>query len=165
MNQSIIRRAIPSDAPAINDLCLQAYQEFESVIGSSNWQQLRETLARAAELSNRGEIILAENAEGLAGMVVYVAPGAPARGKLPATWASLSALAVSPRCRGLGIGRKLTEECIERARRDGAIAIRLTTSEMMTVAQPMYLRMGFQLDADLGLRFGVNEVRYVLRLS
>jgi ribosomal protein S18 acetylase RimI-like enzyme len=59
----------------------------------------------------------------------------------------------------------LTRECIERARKDGADSIGLTTAEMMTVARPMYERMGFIKESDLGERFGVKHARYVLKLK
>ena len=74
-------------------------------------------------------------------------------------------LAVSPMNRGRGIGRKLAQECIDRALRDGAKAIGLTTGEMMRVAEPMYERMGFKKEAELGTRFGVKHARYVLILK
>ena len=74
-------------------------------------------------------------------------------------------LAVSPLSRGVGIGKRLTQECIDRANRDGAEAIGLTTSEMMKVAQPMYERMGFKKEEELGKRFGVKHARYVLGLK
>jgi len=35
---------------------------------------------------------------------------------------------------------------------------------MMTVARPMYERMGFIKEADLGERLGVKHARYVLQL-
>ena len=74
-------------------------------------------------------------------------------------------LAVLPLHRGKGIGHRLTCECIDRARRDGAEAIALTTAEMMTVARPMYERLGFIKESDLGKRFGVQHARYILRLK
>ena len=64
-------------------------------------------------------------------------------------------LVVDPAARGRGLGRLLTEECIRRARRDGAGAIALHTSPIMQVALAMYLRLGFVLLRDAPPVFGV----------
>jgi len=159
----IVRDARPSDSEAINHLCVKAYAEFRPVIGESNWQRLRETLARASSLSHEGELIVAEDASGVLGIVLYIPPRRDQSGSSKSAW--LQTLAVSPSHRGKGIGRSLTCECIERARRDGADSIGLTTAEMMTVARPMYERLGFTKESDLGLRFGVSHARYVLKLK
>lgn len=161
----ITRQATLLDFSAINDLCVEAYHEFEISVGPDNWQQMRDTLSHASDLSRIGELILAEDATGLLGVILYVPPGKSDGVSIPVEWASIRMLAVSPLCRGRGIGRKLTQECIDRARRDGAAAIGLTTAEMMRVAQPMYERMGFRKEEDLGTRFGVKHARYVLMLK
>jgi len=160
-----IRRATPLDSSAINKLCVEAYHEFESSIGSADWQQLRDRLSRASDLSSLGELIVAEDATLLLGVVLYIPPGKSDGVSIPCQWASIRMLAVSPLCRGRGIGRELTQECINRARRDGAEALGLTTGKMMKIAQPMYERMGFKKDAELGVRFGVKHARYVLVLK
>src|SRR5436190_16996607 len=114
-----MRNAKPSDAEGINQLCIEAYEEFRSVIGEANWLQLRETLAHAAELSNKGELIVAEDTSGILGVVLYVRPPS---GNTNSKVAWLQTLAVSPSHRGRGIGRSLARECINRARQDGAEA-------------------------------------------
>ncbi|MFL6214164.1 MAG: GNAT family N-acetyltransferase [Blastocatellia bacterium] len=160
-----IRQATPVDASAINRLCVEAYAEFESVVGQDNWRQMREALASAADLSTLGELLVAEDANGVIGVVLYIPPGKSDGRSIPQAWATIRMLAVSPASRGSGVGRKLTEECINRARRDGAEAIGLTTADMMKVAEPMYERMGFQKEAALGTRFGVRHARYKLPLN
>ena len=159
----IVRDARPSDAEAINHLCVKAYAEFRPVIGEPNWIRLRETLSRASSLTNEGELIVAEDGSGVLGVVLYIPHRHDNGGSSKSAW--LQTLAVSPLHRGKGIGRSLTRECIERARRDGADSIGLTTAEMMTVARPMYERLGFTKESDLGHRFGVTHARYVLRLE
>ena len=73
-------------------------------------------------------------------------------------------LVVDPDARGQGIGRRLTEECIARARRDKAPLIALHTTSIMTVAQPMYLRMGFELIHEAPPIFGVRYAVYTKKL-
>ena len=159
----IVRDARPSDSEAINHLCVKAYAEFRAVIGEANWKRLRETLSTASSLINEGELIVAEDQSGVVGLVLYIPPRQDRDGPPKSAW--LQTLAVSPLHRGQGIGRSLTRECIERARRDDADSIGLTTAEMMTVARPMYERLGFTKESDLGQRFGVPHARYLLRLK
>jgi ribosomal protein S18 acetylase RimI-like enzyme len=73
-------------------------------------------------------------------------------------------LIVDPAARGSGVGRALTEEFIKRARQDGSGVIALHTSPIMTVALPMYLRMGFQLLREAPPLFGVPYAVYVKHL-
>jgi GNAT superfamily N-acetyltransferase len=58
-------------------------------------------------------------------------------------------LAVAPAARGRGVGRRLMDECIRRARLSGAKALTLHTTDMMTVALQLYERMGFVRATDL----------------
>ncbi len=73
-------------------------------------------------------------------------------------------LVVDPACRGNGIGRALTDECLARARRDGAKVMALHTSPIMTVALPMYLRMGFAWLRAAPPIFGVDYAVYTKAL-
>jgi predicted N-acetyltransferase YhbS len=157
------RNARPSDSQAINQLCVEAYVEFRPTIGEKNWKALRETLSRASDLANEGELIVAEDSSGVIGIVLYKPPDND-KGVAPKS-AWLQTLAVSPLHRGKGIGRSLARECIDRALKDGADRIGLTTAEMMSVARPMYERLGFIKEADLGQRFGAKHARYVLKLK
>lgn len=160
-----IRDARASDSEAINQLCVEAFVEFRTTIGETNWQRLRETLSRASDLFNEGELIVAEDSSGVLGVVLYLPHARTNERNLSGRTAVMRTLAVSPSHRGKGIGHSLTRECIDRARKDGADTIALTTAEMMTVARPMYERMGFIKESDLGERFGVKHARYVLRLK
>ena len=73
-----------------------------------------------------------------------------------------ASLVVEPKARGRGVGRALTEECIERALQDGAQLISLHTSPAMETARAMYQRMGFSLAKALPDRFGVPYAVYTL---
>jgi ribosomal protein S18 acetylase RimI-like enzyme len=160
----IIRPAVPLDYAAINQVCLQAYEEFAETVGPENWRQMQKVLSQAAELAALGELLVAEESFRIQGVVLYTPPGRSDGVTIPSEWASIRTLAVSPSFRGRGIGRRLVEECIERARKDGAEQIGLSTADMMAVAVRMYERMGFKKVAELGTRLGVRNDRYALRL-
>jgi ribosomal protein S18 acetylase RimI-like enzyme len=74
-------------------------------------------------------------------------------------------LVVDPAQRGKGVGRALTDECLRRARRDGASVIALHTSPIMTVALSMYLRMGFERLRDAPPIYGVPYAVYLKALA
>ena len=73
-------------------------------------------------------------------------------------------LVVDPQQRGAGVGRALTQACIDRAERDGSAVIALHTSPIMTVALPLYLRMGFELVRDAPPICGVPYAVYLKAL-
>ena len=130
-----------NDAGAIVRVALVAFAEFEQHY--SDWPLFTSHVAKMPELSKTGEIIVAENGGHIVGVVAYVGPQAPKPAFFEPAWPIIRMLVVDPAARGKGIGRQLTEECLRRAERDQADVIALHTTPIMTVALPMYLRMGF----------------------
>ncbi len=60
------------------------------------------------------------------------------------TMYELAKLAVPERCQGRGIGRRLIESAIARARTLGAKTLILATSDLLTAANRLYESMGFE---------------------
>jgi ribosomal protein S18 acetylase RimI-like enzyme len=91
------------------------------------------------------ERIVAEQNGALLGSVMLYSPAANAYGDAVAAagWPELRLLAVAPAAREQGVGTALVEECMQRARRAGAGALGLHTSESLQAAIRMYERLGF----------------------
>ncbi|HEX9932632.1 MAG TPA: GNAT family N-acetyltransferase [Allosphingosinicella sp.] len=151
---SAVRPFEPADAEAVNAAALAAFAQYRGVY--SDWETLERGVGSMAALAEMAEIVVAEDGGELLGAVAYCAPFSEPRAEFfAAEWPLIRMLVVRPEARGRGIGRALTDACIERARRDRAGAIALHTSPAMEVALAMYLRMGFTLLRRVPDRFGV----------
>lgn len=158
-----IRDFQPGDSAAVNQTALRAWEEYRRLFSDS--AQIFELLGGTANLAAEAELIVAESGSSIVGVVLYVAPGRPREAVFPAEWSIIRMLSVMPQARGRGIGRKLTEECIRRARRDGAQVIGLHTSPpAMGVALGLYGRIGFAFDRNIPDRHGVPYAIYRLAL-
>lgn len=140
-----IRDAVPGELPAIRELTLGAYAQYERIMTASSWAGLAEAVRAALATTEPVEWIVAEEAGELLGSVMLWPPAADAYAgsTRPAGWPELRLLAVPERARGRGVGQALVEECIRRARRSGATHLGLHTARSMEAAVRMYERMGF----------------------
>lgn len=102
---------------------------------------------------------IAESGGRRVGCVFYV--------RQDATTAKLRMLLVDPAARGLGIGRRLVEECLRHARAEGCKRITLWTRDSLVSARRIYQAAGFSLESqEKGMENGVpvNEQMWSLAL-
>jgi ribosomal protein S18 acetylase RimI-like enzyme len=158
-----IRNFRTGDAAGVNNVALAAFEQYRSAY--SDWVAFSRNIGDVASLAETNEVIVADAGSDVGGAVVYVGPGKPKPSHFNLEWPLIRILSVLPSYRGHGIGRALTEECIRRARRDGALVISLHTAHMMKVALPMYRRMGFEFYGDAPPLFGVPYGIYLKRLN
>jgi ribosomal protein S18 acetylase RimI-like enzyme len=153
MATATIRNYRASDAEDLNRISVAAFSQFKGAY--QDWPAMRAIVSKASSLSETGEVIVAECESRLAGGVAYFGPDVAKAPFFDQAWPVIRMLVVDPGCRGKGIGRALTDACIARAERDRAPVIALHTSPIMSVALPMYLRMGFAKVHDAPPLFGV----------
>ena len=151
-----------ADAENLNRLAVSAYEQFRHHY--EDWPAMLAGLSKTSALSASGEIIVAELESKLAGAVAYFGPNSQKAAFFDQRWPIIRMLVVDPAFRGKGIGQALSDACIARARRDGSPIIALHTSPIMSVALPMYLRMGFTKAYDAPPIFGVAYAVYTKAL-
>jgi ribosomal protein S18 acetylase RimI-like enzyme len=160
--RDVLRDFRPEDAIGVKELALAAFDEYRSAY--SDWPAFSEKIGKMAALARHGEIIVAVARASLVGAVVYVGPGKEKAACFHPDWSIIRMLVVHPECRGQGLGRALTEECIRRAERDGCPSIALHTAPIMAVALGMYQRMGFAFLSEAPPIFGVPYGIYLKHL-
>jgi len=80
-------------------------------------------------------------------------------------WCYIRFVSVDPDFRGKGIGKKLTNLCIEKAKENGEQTIALHTSELMDDARHIYESLGFEIVKEIAPRLGKRYWLYKLELN
>ncbi len=158
-----VREATERDMDEVRRVSLAAHREYAGVLEPAAWERLEGGVSNVAALAESGRAIVAESEDGIAGSVVYFQPGSSSLGIFEPGWASIRMLSVDPEHRGRGLGRLLSEECLARAREDGAQRVALHTGEQMTAARRLYERMGFEVLREIEPRFGFRYWIYTRR--
>jgi predicted N-acetyltransferase YhbS len=159
-----IRVAEEDELPRVNALALEAWNSLRSGYDPSRWDWLSSRIGTMSKIAERGRILVALDGQEILGAVAYVPAGVSDPSSFPLDWPVMRMLVVRPSSRGKGIGKALATACIQCAKESGAPCIALHTSPIMTVALPMYLRMGFAKDGDMPPIAGAPYARYVLHL-
>jgi len=143
-----IREAREEDRDAMLRVTLLAYQEYAAIMGEELWQGYSHGMAATIEGDDQPERVVAEQDGAIVGSVLLYPAGTviqtPDGGSVSRERPEVRLLAVGPAARGRGIGKALVEECARRARRAGATALTLHTTDMMQFAVRLYEGMGFE---------------------
>ena len=151
-----------SDADNLNRVAIAAFSQFREHY--QDWPAMLAGLSKTSDLSASGEVIIAELQHAFVGSVAYFGPDRPKAPFFDQRWPIIRMLVVDPVDRGKGLGHALTSECLARAKRDPSAIIALHTSPIMTVALPMYLKLGFTKAHDAPPIFGVPYAVYTKAL-
>jgi ribosomal protein S18 acetylase RimI-like enzyme len=156
-----IRDARPDDYKRIGEILVAAYGAVDLDLGEYA-DELRDVSSRAAAVE---VLVGVEKAHPVATVTYVPGPGPYAEWEDPDA-AGIRMLAVDPPFQGRGLGSALVEACIDRAQAAGRPRIRLHTTDLMTVAQGMYERLGFRRtpedDWEVAPRFWLRAFRFDL---
>ena len=133
-----LREARSDELDAIGETMVAAYAEFMPPGRPPQWLAYENEIRDVRRRLPAATLIVAEDGQTVVGAVTYYPDATKETNTAwPASWAVFRLLAVHPAARGRGIGRRLTEECIWRARTAGEAAIGLHTTDLMNVARAM----------------------------
>jgi ribosomal protein S18 acetylase RimI-like enzyme len=137
-----IREATLADADAAGHVVLEAYRSLPDYEAEPGYEI--ELADVASRLPPNAEVLVAEQDGAVVGCITFV-PGheSPLAEMLEPDEAGIRMLGVDAGARGQGIGRRLVEACIARARSLGRSAVFLHSTSYMHGAHRMYDRLGF----------------------
>lgn len=141
-----IREARPEEYEAAGEVSVEGYREFYAASLGTYADHLRDVTWR---VKAGGVVLVAVVGDEVVGTVTYVADFSSelAEHQRPGE-AAIRMLSVAPSAKRRGIGRALSEACIERARAEGKRGIVLHADEIMKAARALYEELGFRRDPD-----------------
>lgn len=166
----LIRNARPEEHAAIGQLMVDVYAQLKGFPKQTDQPEYYQLLLDVGKFTEKPEtdiIVAKAPEEGLLGAVVYFGDmqyyGSGGIATQEKNAGGFRLLAVHPKARGLGIGKRLTLECIERAKAGYLRQVIIHTTKAMMNAWGMYEAMGFKRSPDLDFMQGALPV-YGFRL-
>lgn len=155
--------ATPDQFDDITTLLLRAYMPSGMPSDHTYYARLRDTATRAEE----AEVWSATEHGRVLGTITWCPEGSPWREIGTEGEGEFRMMAVDPSEQGKGIGMKLVQACIDRARADGLNAVVLSTAGWMTAAHHVYEKLGFTRtpELDWSPAPGINLMTYRLELA
>ena len=161
------RRGKSDDLNDLKTLALKSWKRFQPMLTGENWQKLSDSLnddATYTELiQNSTTFICTTEQDQIIGMAFLVSSGHPTE-IYDKDWSYIRFVSVDPDFGGQGIGKQLTEMCIELARSNKEKHIALHTSELMNNARHIYESLGFEILREIEPRLGIKYWLYKLDL-
>ena len=164
----IYRQGTIDDVEQLRRLALKSWGPFQKDLTPENWHKLVNNL-----YSEETFLALLEKSYGLVcenpdkeviGMAFLVPSGNPTE-IFPPEWCYIRFVSVNPEFGGRGIGRQLTEKCIEVAKGKKEQTVALHTSEIMSKARRLYERLGFTVVREIEPRLGKRYWLYKLEIA
>ncbi|HEY0678103.1 MAG TPA: GNAT family N-acetyltransferase [Chitinophagaceae bacterium] len=165
-----IRNARPDEFPEVGRLMVEVYSQLEGFPKPEQQPVYYNMLLNIGELTKKPatELLIAvDTRDKITGGVVffgdmqYYGSGGTATKEQNA--AGFRLLAVDPATRGAGIGKMLTNACIQKARDNGLSQVIIHSTKAMQTAWRMYENIGFKRSEDLDFMQGELPV-YGFRL-
>src|SRR5258706_859362 len=132
MNYSY-RQGTINDKEQLQNLGLISYGQFKSVLTEENWNKLNSVLVTQnlySDLLKISKCFVCENESKIIGMAYLIPKGNPTE-IFQADWSYIRMVGVNPNFAGNGIGKYLTQMCIDFAKSTNENVIALHTSAIM----------------------------------
>ena len=159
------RLGTKDDLKGIKSLALKSWSPFQKQLTAEHWNTLYKNISSDKtyeELLNQSISLLCIADDGnIIGMGFLVLSGNPTDIYLN-EWSYIRFVSVDHKYAGQGIGKNLTQMCIEKAKEKGEKIIALHTSEMMENAIHIYESLGFKILRALENRLGKRYWLYKL---
>jgi GNAT superfamily N-acetyltransferase len=143
-----------------------AYSQFQNILSEENilaWKNSLTYEKTYQELFETGACFLCEKENKIVGSAFLIPHGNPFKW-FDADCCYIRLVAVHPDFEGNGIGKRLTEVCLNHAQETGEKIIALHTSEFQNAARHIYEKMGFQKQIEFE-QFGKTYWLYKLQLD
>jgi ribosomal protein S18 acetylase RimI-like enzyme len=163
----IYRSPTLSDIPQLIQLGLISYGQYTPLMTEENKAKMNANISNEETWKNMLAIadgFVCEIGNQIVGMAFLVPSGNP-WDIFPAEWSYIRMVGVDPEQTGMGIGKKLTEQCIEAAKNRKEKIVALHTSEVMHAARHIYEKAGFTVLKEVEKRLGLRYWMYVLSLE
>ena len=150
-----IREITDDECMEFGQLLVEVYKQLEGFPSPEEQPSYYHMLANIGSFLTKPKIkiFVAKSATAILGGVVYfgdMAQYGSGGSATKETHASgIRLLGVSSKARGLGVGKALTQKCLEQSKLDGNSKVVLHTTASMQVAWQMYEKLGFQRAEDL----------------
>lgn len=162
------RNATNNDLTDLKNLAIKSWGQFKPNLTTENWEKLNSSLADEKtymELLDKSESFVAtDENDKIIGMAFLVPKGNPTD-IYDGDWSYIRFVTVDPDFGGQGIGRKITNLCIDKARQNNEKFIALHTSELMNPARHIYESIGFKILREIAPRLGKRYWLYKLDLN
>ncbi len=161
------RKGNTDDLTKLKQLAIKAWQPFQKELTAENWQSLFGIISDEKTFSDLLEIshcfVCETERNEIVGMA-FIVPSGNAFDIFKKDWTVIRFVSVAPEFGGHGIGRKLTEMCIDFAKKNNEKTIALHTSEMMNTARHIYESYGFKILREIKPRLGKKYWLYTLEM-
>lgn len=162
------RQATTSDVTGLKQLAINAWSPFKKELTDEHWQTLSNNISNQntySDLLKMSICFVCENGNAeIIGMAFLVSSGNPTD-VFEKEWSYIRFVSVHPNYGGQGIGKKLTEMCIDLAKKNKETIIALHTSEMMNAARHIYENFGFKMIREIDTRLGKKYWLYTLNIA
>ncbi len=138
-----IRPAEEKDIPRLQELYQQLASEPKKYV-KAPVADCRRVLQEIQKNPNYTLFVAEDNGEVVGTTFLAILPGFAHTAR---SFAVIEYVVVDEKCRRTGVGKKLTEVCMEKAKAAGCYKVMLASSKFRTRAHKFYRAMGFQEDA------------------